>query len=360
MPNSQKLSKLKKYYEITLETITPVHVGSGEEYINGLDFIGDIFFDINRLMREASTDSKMMNNLCNEIEKGNLRNFYNSNRELFSKISEKKSIPNSISGQNIKKHIKTNGKIYLPGSSIKGAIRTAIAAHYAFGENERNRQNSINYFNEEKKEKVNQKTADQNLMNSIFGRDPKENLMRILSVTDSEILNSSKIYEMRILGSSSMRDTKLFYEMIPDKTKIKCNLSIDEFLSFEEHRQKAQIPKKAFSFENIVDMLNTDSGEQINQNVEFNNDNIVEFYNNIGDIYTKLASNEALFNLGAGIGWIGTTGNLIGEEMTESIRKNLKLAPHRLNFNFPKTRRVVDMNGEQIPPGWVKMTFKEI
>ena len=93
MPNSQKLSKLKKYYEITLETITPVHVGSGEEYINGLDFIGDSFFDINRLMREVSTDSSLMNKLCNEIEKGTLRDFYKSNSNLFS------SHPDTIQNQ---------------------------------------------------------------------------------------------------------------------------------------------------------------------------------------------------------------------------------------------------------------------
>ncbi|HQB09457.1 MAG TPA: type III-A CRISPR-associated RAMP protein Csm5 [bacterium] len=356
MPNSQKLSKLKKYYEITLETITPVHVGSGEEYINGLDFIGDIFFDINRLMREASTDSKMMNNLCNEIEKGNLRNFYNSNRELFSKISEKKSIPNSIFGQNIKKHIKTNGKIYLPGSSIKGAIRTAIAASYAYDENH-NYQDLLSSINDYCRDT---KYADKKLLESMFGKDPKENLMRILTVTDATVGKSSRIYEMLVLNSVRMRGKKIFYEMIPENTELRCSITLDQFLSDEENRKKAKIPKHAFSFNEIIEAIKEDADANAVINMDFQNNEISSFYKMLKENY--LDKGDIVFNLGAGIGWIGTTGNLIGKKLTESVRKNLRLSSDadHIKQPFPKTRRVVDVGRKIVPPGWVKMTFEEI
>ena len=39
-----QMNEIKKTFEVELETVTPVHIGSGEEYINGIEIVIRFYF----------------------------------------------------------------------------------------------------------------------------------------------------------------------------------------------------------------------------------------------------------------------------------------------------------------------------
>jgi len=59
-----------------------------------------------------------------------------------------------------------------------------------------------------------------------------------------------------------------------------------------------------------------------------------------------------------GSGWRGITGELIKrDELSSDIRQKLRLAPDRLNCEFPKSRKVAHTKDGYCPLGWVLISF---
>ena len=122
-------------FDCKLKIISPIHIGSGNEY-NNSEFIhapaknkkGEKFTLIKRInLQEYYKDlpndkkDKFLVNLTNNIS---LKEFDNkiSNKYLRYKTLDKtKNTPTTI-----KETIKTLDEAYIPGSSIKGSIKTAL------------------------------------------------------------------------------------------------------------------------------------------------------------------------------------------------------------------------------------------
>ena len=124
-----------------IETLTPVHIGSGTKYTNHLEFIyerenndywGGIV-DIEKIYNIIGEENIHLLTLAIE-RKQNIVDFvkpYVQNLKL-EDITKRiffiygKDLRNK---QDIKEHIHSAGKPIIPGSSIKGAVRTAILSH---------------------------------------------------------------------------------------------------------------------------------------------------------------------------------------------------------------------------------------
>ena len=352
-----------KIYEYEITTLSPIHIGSGEEYLYGIDIIDNKIMDLNSLMKKLSNDNDKdkLDELSKNIASGNILDFYNNNKDLFKKaiLGE---IGIDIGNSNIKRFIKDGfGNLFLPGSSLKGSIRTAII-HFLLV----NKKNEIgtqltklleNYLEKNKENKKPQpfKYADSGLLKSTLGKDPNHNLMRILNVTDSKPFTEHKnIYKVEVFGSKKLTT---FYEMIPQNTKIYGCIKIDKFL--RQHINELRM--KNFPCDELLDVINKMSAKIISYHLGYASLlNKKEEYNSFfGNIFNKLKDNEAILNLGAGIGWIGMTGDLIEDNKSADIRDALDLAPNHKNFPFPKTRRLVydHLNNKYIPPGWIKIAI---
>ncbi|MBG1271168.1 type III-A CRISPR-associated RAMP protein Csm5 [Nostoc sp. WHI] len=293
------------------------------------------------------------------------------------------------------------GQLFIPGSSIKGAIRTAIAYHLLkhsdrYQVPSSKRVSEIEKTLRQKLGQINQyqhKFLDDDLfMDSLFtefdltyqerkfrGKGPNTDFLRALKITDSEPLLESKMKTKtgqeipvnipvvaEVIVSSRFPDylakykASIYVEMVRN-VQTEFTLTLDtEMLSWFKHKQGMKLP-----FSNLDELLEIcqeftqeqwdyehDYWEEIKNNPRASGKNLD--FNHIREFY-KPEKSPYSQRLGWGSGMTGTTINLLlGDELREDIRDTCGLkAP---GFEAPKSRRtVMNPNGEiKFVPGWVK------
>lgn len=294
------------------------------------------------------------------------------------------------------------GQLYIPGSSIKGAMRTAIAYYLLKHGDRYNVPQNQKVSEIEKKlrsrlgelsNKHKQKSADDELfMDTLFseynliyqdkrynGSSQNTDFLRALSVSDCEPLIESKITTKKgqsipvnlpvvaeVIVSSRFPDylakykASLYVEMVRN-AQTTFTLTLDrEMLSWFQHKQGMKLP-----FQNLAELLKIcQEFSQEQWDYEY------DYWNNIKN-NSRAAGKNLDFNyirqfyepeecpfalrLGWGSGMTGTTvGLLFDDELRAEIRDQCGIdAP---KFEAPKSRRtVVNPNGEiRFVPGWVK------
>ncbi|MBD2777901.1 type III-A CRISPR-associated RAMP protein Csm5 [Iningainema tapete] len=276
------------------------------------------------------------------------------------------------------------GQLFVPGSSIKGAIRTAIAYHLlkaqrlSVSEIEktlRQRLGQVNHYQ--------QKFLDDDFMDSLFsdfslvyqerkffGKGQNTDFLRVLKVSDSEPLLEEQISTnipvvAEVLVTSRFPDylakyrASIYVEMVRN-VQTEFTLSLDtEMLSWFKHKQGIKLPFS--TLDELVQICQEFTQEQwkyeqsywqqvknnstSGRNLDFNY--IREFYAAEKCPYT--------LRLGWGSGMMGTTVDLLlDDELRKDIRDTCGLKAS--GFEAPKSRRtVMNFNGEiRFVPGWVK------
>jgi CRISPR-associated protein Csm5 len=297
------------------------------------------------------------------------------------------------------------GQLFIPGSSIKGAIRTAIAYHLlkhadqykvppskqlsAIEETLRQKLGQLNPYH--------QKFLDDELfMNSLFSefqltyqdrnffaKGPNADFLRAIKVTDSQPLIEDKITTKtgkqiplnipvvaEVVISSRFPDylakykASIYAEMVRN-VQTEFTLTLDtEMLSWFKHQKGMRLP-----FNNLDELVQIcqeftqeqwdyehDYWQDIKNNPKASGKNLD--FNHIREFYESEKCPYSL-RLGWGSGMTGTTVDLLfADEMREKIRDTCGLkAP---GFEAPKSRRtVMNPNNEiKFVPGWVK--FKSL
>lgn len=121
-----------------IKTLSPVHIGNGEKY-NKLSYIYEnnkiYFFDFDTLLKIFSSENldKFISYIYKNMENLSLQDFIRNtlkNEGIYKKLKVKAlyslNCKSTIRHNDIECFIKSNNKVYIPGSEIKGAIRTAI------------------------------------------------------------------------------------------------------------------------------------------------------------------------------------------------------------------------------------------
>jgi len=297
------------------------------------------------------------------------------------------------------------GQLYIPGSSIKGAIRTAIAYHllkhadryqvplsHRISEIElqlREKLNSGELANRHKQKFLDDKLFMDNLFsnysltyqNRSFNPESLQNtdILRAVKISDSEPLHREKDINKKgkpvwfnlpvvaeVIVSSHFEDWRAKYKA-PIYAEVAWNLRTEftitldqEMLSWFSHRQKMQIP-----FHTIDELLNICQEfaqhqweEEVKywQNIENNRNQrkMLNFDLVWENFYAKPDCPYTL-RLGWGSGMMGTTINcLLPDKMKTQLRDVCGIAAP--NFEAPKSRRtIVNSQGEiRYVPGWVK------
>ncbi|RUR78675.1 type III-A CRISPR-associated RAMP protein Csm5 [Chlorogloeopsis fritschii PCC 9212] len=294
------------------------------------------------------------------------------------------------------------GQLYIPGSSIKGAIRTAIAYYllkhgdrYNVPKNQkvsdiekvlRNKLGTLN--------KYQQKSADDDIfMDTLFseytliyqgkrynGSSQNTDFFRALSVSDCEPLIEGKITTKKgqsipinlpvvaeIIVSSRFPDylakyrASLYVEMVRN-VQTTFTVTLDtEMLSWFQHKQGMKLPFQ--NLDELIKICHEFSQEQWDYEHDYWNDIINNPHAagrdlDFNDIRQFYEPEECPFTirLGWGSGMMATTiGLCLDDEVREEIRNTCGLkAP---GFEAPKSRRsVVSSNGKiKFTPGWLKL-----
>jgi CRISPR-associated protein Csm5 len=298
------------------------------------------------------------------------------------------------------------GHLYIPGTSIKGAIRTAIAYHLIkhadqynvpkpqqISEIERKLRQSMGELRQRAKFFDDKLLMDQLFtdFDLVYGdrtvgarKGPNTDFMRAVHVTDTEPLLEKEVTNKRgqkgslnlpvaaeVIVSSYFSDRKAKYrasiytEMVR-LVQTQFTLSLDrEMLSWFHHNQQMQIP-----FQSVDDILNIcqefaqdqwdyehDYWQEIQNNPNARHSNGGTINLDFGAIQDFYEPEQCPFSLRVGwaSGMTGTTINLLlADELRAEIRDTCGIKA--TGFEAPKSRRTVVGTGGELKfvPGWAK------
>ncbi|ACX73082.1 CRISPR-associated RAMP protein, Csm5 family [Methanocaldococcus vulcanius M7] len=356
-----------------LEILTPTHIGSGEkllptDYYPIKDMHGNItkiiVIDIDKLFNTLISMGVNVNEVVEILRESKSYPLTKIFEKYHLKPKDFEKYPLDIVGgygkysMQINTFIKTCGMPYIPGSSIKGAIRTALM-YYIVKDNKKLLSDIINELNKivtQKNAKNFVKRADDKLDKKIFGNDPKFDVLKSLIIRDSEkiSLKKLKVYKVEILGNDApiptyiegLENIKINFEMQINDAILK-NVNFNGML-------------KNIDFELIKNAIREFSkaviNAEINEIYKYGKykENMLKFYKNLED---KIEDGELFIRIGWGSGWYSTTIGVLlkTHPKFEELRKKLGLGKNpktkKVVNDYPKTRRIVNNK----PLGWVKL-----
>ncbi len=385
-------------YRFTVKT--PLHVGTGEKLgktdiapqrsqwivvdmesvfsllqdnLSAFDALDDSNFDLSRFLKQ------------NKISPGKVKKYSLVNPD---------NIRFDFRKTEVLEMIKTGmGKPIIPGSSVKGAIRTVIWWHLMQLEENRS------LLEEKLREilnnpRISKERADDKLDKELFGKNPNYDVMRGLQVGDVEFeLSDMRLVESKVLslarkGFGWKRFTTCSESLNPGAVSFG-KMKLDEFLFDSPLARTLKFYEKKALFASLPEECNEFARNFIEEEIDFfkscGMEEMVKFYT----VFLKEIpeSNTAfLIHLGWGSGWKSMTGNYLTENALKKLRERFGLGklicpqcgkdakkdtrqegkefcfgckksfPIKLFPEFPKTRKIAFQNGKPaFPLGWIRV-----
>lgn len=377
---------------VKIETLTSVHIGSGEVLQIGSDFVKGKMGD--DYVLAVVSPEKVLNLIGEEhlqdwvvaIERkestGNVVKRFapNAKVEDFAKriVLEWSE---AHERDTLKEHIHNGqGKPYIPGSSIKGAIRTAMLASLA--ENVIDAGTKINDSIKDKKTEklIKLKANAKNVEKELFGSDPNNDVFRFLQVGDAYFgdcytvsARMVNVNERTSRGFWDVSKPQLIEALCPeDETEFEMKLNIEGYnKSREECSTIGRLPNIMSSYGSLFEAINTHTISLLDFELKYwkersdrdDSDKVECYLEKIESIKNEAQNcgkgKECVLRIGHGSGWNFITG---GWARSLGNFESLVVPVSRPNnqnyreYDFPKTRRVDD-DCELL--GFVKLSLKE-
>ncbi len=336
--------KPQNSYKLSIEGLSPLFIGSGKKY-SQLDYISAEekihILDFDKILSQVPEE--LIDDLTNDINENFWNNKWQGNVEEFLEKYELKwrdfieksyELKGDIGDNEINQFIKTGDIIYIPGSSIKGAIRTAILFDILEKhprEKERIIPRILSNFNQRE-------------IIRLIQSDGKTDLFRALMVTDQVLKNhtsSIKVDETTVYHLRNKQPTVPIFNEVLDKGfqsegAIKINRKLVEsgkLISnyFDLHAENLIKAINSFS-KTIIDYELRIFKEQQDSNLE----GLIKFYESLQAQLISLNDNECILRLGQGSSVLGITLFLNFSERKEVVRKFKGL--EIIRFDLPDRR----------------------
>lgn len=364
-------------YEI--EVISPIHIGSGgtispieyaiedKFYRADMDRIfEDERFDTDKFIEGAKGGALYLGRFSPELAKEHVRYALDISQSTKTSIQE---LIGSRSSE-VREYIKTKDEAYIPGSSIKGAIRTAILWWVL--------KNDPDKFNMAKNHleklvmsrEVDKKRVDDGIEKEVFGREPTHDLLKALQVSDTNAVTVEKlkIEEVQTLTTTPRgHNWKGFYtyvEALKPETRLNLEMKFDEFLLEGDAARALAFESKQNLVREIPKICNEFADDFIEDEIRFYKrcntprelDKVLEFYERVIE---RKEEKSFLLHLAWGSGWHGMTVGRLLEPYLLRERRKFGLGKPGVP-EFPKTRRLVFENEKPAYPlGWVKLKVED-
>ena len=382
---------------VKIKTLTPIHVGSGEFLQKNTDFFD--YKDGEESMLGVIDESKILEIIGEEhvqdwvlsIEKGE------SVEKLVSRFSPQskpedyiqRSILNyapDVSELPTLKECLHNGLgiPYIPGSSIKGAIRTCIMSTLLNESEDQNQYLQLESLQTQtpknRKEARAQKKANeevsQRIENSLFGKDPYTSMFRFFHVGDAmfpkDCEQSVLLVNLNVRGSNDLWDKskKQLVEVIEAEVESEINLKMDvkgNSLCNSQNGQIKKIPQSIDSLPKLFMLINQHTKKLLKEELEIWQDISSEktgayyYIDSIKQVLHEVNSckeHECVLRLGHTSGWRFITGAWTERwDEFDNVIPNLARpgnVQRYKDYMFPKSRRL-DADGYIL--GFIKMTM---
>jgi CRISPR type III-A-associated RAMP protein Csm5 len=361
-------------YRATLTSLSPIHIGSGNKLMKGLDF----FYDSNKV---GKVNLKKVNAYFNNISQWtslieNREDIYKYLKrqrgvkledicdEILPSIDIKRNelhefIRNSLSRNPI-----------IPGSSVKGAVSTALLSK-KLAEVHKNRVDEIlNNFKQYRK--YNDKLIKEivEIKSSTKKLNPQNNIFKFLQIGDGEgNLLDLKVDIYQTLNLNSNDKWYIKKQLTQNKEvfegEVLFNIRIDKRFwdnRFEVKNMKdfiSRINEHTYSLiENDFEMFkkSLDKGKIEGKVAE----PVIEQLENLIDEIKSTDNNSFIMRMSAGSGWDFMTGawfkKITNKEQWDTFKSKIRRGRYE-QYPFPKTRR---LTSNYLFPGFVKITVKEV
>lgn len=373
---------------IKIRNLTQIHIGSGETLQKDTDFIvrgtGDnsyIFvIDPDKVGRIIGSDRRVLNQWIASIEKGDTNSFF----DLFLKGTQpadysKRRITNysgSYEGMTLKECIHDGmGRPYIPGSSLKGAIRTAIMSFIAANTPDATKEAIVSALSVKRGKYFDAFGNKHNSAENYFlGDTPNESLTRFIRVGDAFYGKETEIAVTQVSlnqrpSKDSLIDTssKQPVEAIGADEKSTLSLVIDkdkfdavygkrgESINGRELKGMRKLPDECSSIPALFHLINEHTRRLVESEIKYweelpgyaGAEDYIESMKDVMDDIRSCKEGECVLRVGQASGWRFITG-----AWTESLENFytfvVPLARHNaskyINFDFPKTRRIDDQS----------------
>jgi CRISPR-associated protein Csm5 len=373
---------------VNLTALSPLYVGAGDEYCLSpyTDFIQDgrdlVYIDERKLHEFLAEKPELVEEFVSGIREG-----YDNNRSSFSLAGflavhlgnkrrdiEKRrvAIEGEIGKNQVRRFIASSGRPYIPGSSIKGAVRTAVLLDWLSSTRKGRQQlDEIRTFVEKRSRRDLHQTAIDRACFGSISRDA----FRLLRISDTEPIESSAVCVSEIKRvalyppSGTGRQNVNWKSDIPQWSEtLRPGTRTTFTVALMKPRDRTGFPfldeqKLARLFASINSFSRESCQRELDELEERPGefDRFHAFYEQLETQIDSLRDNEAVMRLGGGKTWFDNSIGLaidneeFGEEsLFEAYLSLLKIG----NSPFPSTRSVAMSNGRPDHPlGWVKLSF---
>lgn len=264
------------------------------------------------------------------------------------------------------------GRPYLPGSSLKGALRTVLMSHAVRSGRWKPDLNALGDRRE---------WAGQPWERAVFGPDPNRDLMRALRVADSDPLPLSPsplmLLNAQVFTADGKPGSPIVVEALKPDTVFHTTLTVDEFLFSDAARALGFADRREW-LTGLARIASEVSRARIEQEREWYRSHpsfqkVLSLYNQLAQ--ARLGPRAFLLQIGWGAGWTAkSVGFWLPRAAQDALRRRYKLGkPPRAGRDwqpnlarpFPRSRRLRARRSQNEvlpdwPLGWALVELEEI
>ena len=365
-------------YDVNIETLSPIHIGAGKSYSPSEFVLSKVKqnnknvktikrVDLSKFYLSLDEDKKdeLIDGLSNSDF--SLSDFESKIKKEFTRYlsyDNTNTRDKNIKINEIQEHIKTSDKLYIPGSSIKGAIETTIL--YDLIDYDDIDKISTKLINP--KNKINYKEY-KNMIQSYFsakrGNPAQTSIFRFLQISDTNTINNPRIYQSWTVMATSNSGTEFYsrhnkqvrtyLETIPTNKKLKTRF-VTNYDSKFYRSLRIDDKKDIVDIDYIKTAIYNFSQDLIDYELKYSDDYNISYLSKFYKELSKRNTEDSpLLRVGSGSGLMGTSIAMKVNDMDfksfEAIKNTFK---RKYPWEFPKSRKITSTGK---PFGWIKLNF---
>ncbi|MCD6519486.1 MAG: type III-A CRISPR-associated RAMP protein Csm5 [Anaerolineae bacterium] len=384
--------ELQRIYDVTMTVLSPVHIGTGE-MLPSMEYVQEgqriYVLDAEALVQQLAASPSRLKAFQYLGGKGAMGLFLREQGLSPSKLALY-SLPLWGSApqegiENIWPFIKVAGRPpmpYIPGSSLKGALRTALLRHHVWSLDQEDREALV-----KQALKQGPKRADDPFEKAFFGPSPHTDWLRTIELEDTlplslKYLAVAQVKTLALKGQEGFPLSEKFVSypevLLPSGRGrvVRLHTRLRLAQRFFQPRWACQAgfrAERVEQLEELVEICNQVARKEIERELAFARQvgwqEMERFYKKLFRVLRQVIQRgelHCLLRLGWGTGFGNKT---INPELEDELYEKLKAryfsrlgAPSLPRALSPKTRRVVvPQEGKLVYPlGWVRLHFEEV
>jgi CRISPR-associated protein Csm5 len=362
-------------YTVTLQSLAPLHIGDGDELRQDFDFAvhGGRTYRLNEDAILKAKEERLRPGAGGRYPApGKLLEESDFQKPQLFRYVLNGAPRSSLTDARMKSFIKdVYDRPYIPGSSLKGALRTALAWTGWPEVKPRLDRNAIGR---------NKSWAGQPLEHKLFGPDPNHDLLRALHVSD--LFGPEKPGQGLLLANAQVLTKKsagspIELEAISGDVSFTGTLTVDETLFAPMAETELRFSNRRHWLDELLPRVQAHSKARIRELSDWFEqaegcEAIARFYRQLA--YAELGAERALVQIGWGTGWDGKTfwtrlqaDPQLFEQLVEEFRMHKagrSSPPRHPGDAFPRSKRAAMVVKDRVahaaaPFGWALLELRK-